>query len=147
MVPPLLNILRLVLGPALVFSFIMHTFPITAVINEDISCIAAVYQRLHCTQTTTCSALFTQTHVPTRRVCILRLSTAVTTPGTAVCSNRCSDISLASQLHCQRLHDHVYYTKSCGEFTAKSHRIRTIESQRMRASRIFIANSKLHERL
>ncbi len=64
MVPPLLNILRLVLGPTLVFSFIMHTSPNTA---EDISCISAVYQRLHCTQTTTCSALFTQTRAPTRR--------------------------------------------------------------------------------
>ena len=59
--------LQLVLGPSLAFSFIMHTFPITAVMNEDISFISAVYQRLHCTQTTTCSAFFTQTHVPTRR--------------------------------------------------------------------------------
>ena len=40
---------------------------ITAAINEDISCTSDVYQRLHYTLTTTCSALFTQTHVSTHR--------------------------------------------------------------------------------
>ena len=104
------------LGPALVFSFIMHTFPITAVFNEDISCISAatkdytVHKRRLVVHS---SRKLTSLHVV---FCILRLSTAVLVE--TFVRTDASTSTLASQLHSQRLHDHVYYTESCGEFTA-----------------------------
>ena len=153
MVPPLLNILRLVLGPALVLSFIneyLYNYGCNQrrhlVHGVVVICCLARYQRVLYTNDD-----FTQNNVPTR--CGLYsapVNGSNETSSRTVCFNLRTDASTSTLASCM-LNDFTSTRQSLtvnsrrflSRFRGRAHRIRD-KSQWMRASRIFIANSPLH---